>query len=270
MSREFTIAAADTHLSGVDTLGHEPPLLFLNGGFSTQRCWNRVLARLGGTYRSVTFDARAHGRSGTSSDYSVRGAIDDVDRVIEATVLDRPILVGWSHGATVALCYATEYPDMVGGLVLVDGAYPVSVLDEAGRERVRRRCRRTGWIARPLALFGRSARMTAPERAEFVIEMDEVNGELQADFAALRCPTVFVAGSGERSGASRLSGARAQDADALRAAVEAVASSDRVTVLAAPNGGHPRFPDKDPGLVVAAIEEVRRRSLPVSSVREGQ
>lgn len=183
MAREFTVAAADTHLQGVDTLGGKPPLL-LNGGFATQRQWNHVIGRLGGACRAVTFDARGRGRSGTSSDYSLRGAIDDVDRVIEATALRRPILVGWSHGATIALCYAADYPEMVGGLVLVDGAYPASTFDAAGKEGVRERFRGLGWITRVLACLGRSARLTPQECAEVVIGIDEVNGALGPDFEA--------------------------------------------------------------------------------------
>lgn len=77
--------------------------------------WNHVIGQLGGTSHADTFDARGRGRSGTSSDYSLSGAIDVV-RVIEATPLPRPILVGWSHSATIALRYAADYPEMVAGL----------------------------------------------------------------------------------------------------------------------------------------------------------
>ncbi|MFD3531920.1 alpha/beta fold hydrolase [Streptomyces sp. NPDC058664] len=255
MSREFTVAAADTHLHGVDrvvdAMGGRPPLLFLNGGFATQRRWNHVIGRLGGAYRTVTFDARGRGRSGTSSDYSLRGAIDDVDRVIEATALERPILVGWSHGATIALCYAADYPEVVGGLVLVDGAYPVSMLDAAGQEGVRERFRGLGWIMRVLAFFGRSSRLTPQESAEVVIGIDEVNGGLGADFEALRCPTAFVVGSGAHSGA------RAQEMRMMRAAAEeAAAANDRVTVFATTASDQARILTEDPGVVAAAIEEV--------------
>ncbi|MEV6727958.1 MULTISPECIES: alpha/beta hydrolase [unclassified Streptomyces] len=260
MAREFTVAAADTHLHGVDhgvdTLGGKPPLLFLNGGFATQRQWNHVIGRLGGTYRAVTFDARGRGRSGTSSDYSLRGAIDDVDRVIEATALRRPILVSWSHGATIALCYAADYPEMVSGLVLVDGAYPVSVFDAAGKEGVRERFRGLGWITRVLAFFGRSARLTPQESAEVVIGIDEVNGDLGPDFEGLGCPTVFVVGSGAHSGAS------AQEMSTIRAAAaRAAATNDRVTVFATTMSNHARILAEDPGVVAAAIEDVAGRSM---------
>ncbi|MFD9636175.1 alpha/beta fold hydrolase [Streptomyces violascens] len=264
MSRAFTITAADTHLDGVDTLGDGPPLLFLNDDFSTQRHWGRVLRRLDGKYRTVTFDARGRGRSGTSSDYSLRGAIDDVDRVIEATALTRPVLVGSSHGATLALCYAAEYPELVGGLVLVDGAYPVSVLDEHGKKRVHERFRGRGWARRVPARPGRAVRLSPRECAEAVIATDEVNGQLIADYSELRCPTTLVAGHGtfpagleQEEGARRLATARA------------VASSDRTTLLVTTYGGYGRILDKDPGIVVTAIEDVIGRSAPAAAVSTG-
>jgi pimeloyl-ACP methyl ester carboxylesterase len=69
--------------------------------------WDHVIRRLAQKYRAVRVDARARGKSGTSADYSVRAAVDDIGRVIDATDI-RPILVGWSYGATIAVRYAAE------------------------------------------------------------------------------------------------------------------------------------------------------------------
>ena len=202
MSRQLTIPAADTRLYAVDAPGGTPALLFLSGGFGTVQNWSRVIRRLDGKYRTVRFDARARGKSGRSADYSVQAAVDDIGRVIDATGIERPILVGWSHGATVAVRYAAQHPGRVGGLVLIDGAYPIAMFDEAGKQKVRTQFRRLGWIMRILAALGRSARMSPAESADVVIEMDAVNGELGPDFAALECPTVFVVGTGAHSGAT--------------------------------------------------------------------
>ena len=170
----------------------------------------------------MRFDARARGKSGTSADYSVQAAVDDIGRVIEATGIERPILVGWSYGATIAVRYAAQHAEQVGGLVLIDGAYPIAMFDEAGKEKVRAQFRRLGWIMRILAALGRSARMSPAESADVVIEMDAVNGELRPDFAALECPTVFVVGTGAHSGATE------EEMRTVRAAVaEAEASNQR-------------------------------------------
>ena len=71
-------------------------------------------------------------------------AVDDIGRVIDATGIERPILVGWSHGATIAVRYAAQHPGRVGGLVLIDGAYPIAVLEESGKQKVRTQFRRLG------------------------------------------------------------------------------------------------------------------------------
>jgi len=86
-------------------------------------------------------------------------------------------------------------------MVLIGGAYPIAMFDEAGKAKVRAQFRRLGWIMRIPAALGRSARMSPAETADVVIEMDAVNGELAPDFAALECPTEFVVGSGAHSGA---------------------------------------------------------------------
>jgi pimeloyl-ACP methyl ester carboxylesterase len=249
------IPAADTQLYTVDDPGGTPPLLLLGGGFGTVQNWSAVVHAVAGRHRVVRFDARARGKSGTSADYSVEGAVEDVGRVMEGTALERPILVGWSYGATLAVRYAAQRPEQVRGLVLVDGAYPIAMFDEAGKEKVRAQFRRLGWIMRIMAAFGRSARMSPAQSADVVIEMDVVNGELGRDFAALQCPTVFVVGTGAHSGATE------EEMRTVRAAVAgAEAASPRVSVFATVPYKHTAILAKAPDVVAGAIEAVVRQS----------
>ena len=255
MSPQLLIPAGDTQLYAIETPGGAPPLLFLSGGFGTVQSWKRVIGRLAGKYRTVRFDARARGKSGTSADYSVRAAVSDIGSVIDATQIERPILVGWSYGATIAVRYAAQHPEQVGGLVLIDGAYPITMFDEAGEQKVRTQFRRLGWMMRILAALGRSARMSPAESADIVIEMDAVNGELGPDFAALECPTVFIVGTGAHSGATE------EEMRTVRAAVtDAETSSERVSVFATTPHKHTQILKKAPDDVVAAIEDVIHRS----------
>ena len=245
------IPAEDTQLYAVDAPGGVPALLFLSGGFGTVQNWSRVIRLLDGRHRTVRFDARARGRSGRSADYSLQAAVDDVGRVIDATGIERPVLVGWSYGATVAVRYAAEHPGGAGGLVLIDGAYPIAVLDAAGQQKIRTQFRRLGWIMRVAAAFGRSARMSPAESADAVIEMDAVNGDLGHDFAALDCPTVFVVGTGAHPGATE------DEMRTVRAAVTgAYENNKRVSVFATTPHKHTQILTKAPDTVVAAIEAV--------------
>ena len=249
------VRAAYTRLNVVEGSGGAPAVLFLSGGFGTVQNWSRVIGRLEGKYRTVRFDARARGKSGKSADYSAQGAVEDVGRVIEATGIERPILVGWSYGATLAVRYAAQNPGRARGLVLIDGAYPIAMFDEAGKEKVRAQFRRLGWIMRIMAVFGRSARMSPAESAEVVIEMDAVNGQLGPDFAALECPAEFVVGTGAHSGATE------DEMRTVRAAVTvAEASNERVSVFATTPHKHTQILGRAPDTVAAAIEDVVRKS----------
>ena len=74
------------------------------------------------TFRVVTFDARGHGRSTKPSiGYGFATVTEDALAVIRATRLRRPVVVGHSWGATVALHLAAHHPRSVVGGVLVDG-----------------------------------------------------------------------------------------------------------------------------------------------------
>lgn len=254
MSRQLMIPAADTRLYAVDAQGAPPALLFLSGGFGTVQNWSHVIRRLDGKYRTVRFDARARGKSGRSADYSVQAAVDDIGRVIDATGIDRPILVGWSHGATIGVRYAAQHAGQVRGLVLIDGAYPITMFDEAGKQKVRSQFRRLRWIMRILAALGRSARMSPAESADVVIEMDAVNGELGPAFAALQCPAVFVVGTGAHSGATQ------EEMRTMRAAAaQATAANRLVSVFATTPCNHTQILSKAPDTVAAAIDHVVHR-----------
>ena len=219
MSRQLMIPTADTQLYTVDTPGGSPPLLFLSGGFGTVQNWNRVIRASRGRNRG-RFD---RGRAGSpvhqpTTPCRQRSTTSDASSRRPASNAR-----SWSGGPTAprSRC-ATRHiaPEQVGGLVLIDGAYPIAMFDEAGKEKVRAQFRRLGWIMRILAAVGRSARMS-PCRIGGRRDRDGC-GQRRArpDFAALECPTVFVVGTGGHSGATE------EEMRTVRAAVaEAEASN---------------------------------------------
>jgi pimeloyl-ACP methyl ester carboxylesterase len=247
----LTVPAGDTRLHVLDTPGGLPPGVLINGAFGTSQNWNRVVAKLGGKYRVIQYDSRGRGKSGTSADYSLRAAVEDIGRVVEATGVTRPVLVSWSHGATIAVRYAAQQAGQVAGLVLVDGAYPVAMFDEEGKQSVRAQFRRLRFLMRIAAAVGRGARMSPDQAANLVIEMDAANGELASDFAALDGPAVFVVGTGGHPGAPE---------DQMRTMRESVAAaqsaSERVSVFATAPCGHTQMLSKGADVVAAAISEV--------------
>ena len=99
-----------------------PGLLLHHGLASSQRIWDLMLPRLTRRFRVVTYDARGHGLSAKpSSGYGFDSIVADARAVIRATALRRPIIVGHSWGAMVALELAAHHPRAIAGAVLVDG-----------------------------------------------------------------------------------------------------------------------------------------------------
>lgn len=99
-----------------------PGMLLHHGLASSSRIWDLMLPRLARSFRVVAYDARGHGRSAKpSSGYGFDRTAGDAVAVIRSTGLRRPIIVGHSWGAMVALTIAAGRPRSVSGAVLVDG-----------------------------------------------------------------------------------------------------------------------------------------------------
>src|SRR6516162_10158189 len=141
-ARTGMVPVDDAALYVSDTGGRGRPVVYLNGAYADQSHWRRVIAELGGDYRHITYDERARGKSKRSDDYSFEACVRDVDAVLTARGVDRPLLVGWSYGATLAVHWADRSPDRILGVVSVDAAVPYGITGEAARERIRRLFRR--------------------------------------------------------------------------------------------------------------------------------
>ena len=99
--------------------------LLIHGLASSSHIWDLVargLGRLG--VEPVAYDQRGHGRSAKpSSGYGFEHTAADAAAVIRAAGLRRPIVVGHSWGANVALELAVRHPRLVSGAILLDGGF---------------------------------------------------------------------------------------------------------------------------------------------------
>ncbi len=98
----------------------KPSILLLHGITDSGQCWLRVAHELEGSYEVITTDARGHGHSGTSTDFSIALLADDAAAVIQALGLEKPYVWGHSMGAITAATFAAAYPDLVRAIVLED------------------------------------------------------------------------------------------------------------------------------------------------------
>jgi pimeloyl-ACP methyl ester carboxylesterase len=122
--------------------GGGQPVVLLHGLASNARIWDGVASRLAGAgLRVVALDLRGHGASDQpASGYDFATLVRDLDAALAGLGLERPVLVGHSWGANIALQFAADRPGRVDALALVDGAL-LAVAAWAGttREEVRRR-----------------------------------------------------------------------------------------------------------------------------------
>jgi pimeloyl-ACP methyl ester carboxylesterase len=193
------VSVDDTALYVTDTGGRGRPVVYLNGAYADQSHWRRVIADLGSDYRHITYDGRARGKSKRSADYSFEACIRDVDAVLKARGVDRPLLVGWSLGGVLAWHWADRNPDRVLGVVCVD-AFPVGVTGEEGREAIRKMFRRWRLLLPLVRPFGLAARMSADQHADVNIEVNEIGAASAPVLDRLTCPVRFVMATGDSLG----------------------------------------------------------------------
>ena len=240
----------DTALAVTDTRGPGRPVVYLNGSYASQRHWRPVISELGADWRHITYDERARGRSKRSSDYSFEACLRDLDAVLEATGADRPLLVGWSYGAALAVHWAERYPDRVAGVVSVDGAYPYGVTGEEGRERIRKLFHRMRWLFPLLSRLGLAARMSAAQHAEINIEINEVSAALAPVLDRVTCPVRFVLGTGGSLGGGE------EEWGQVRASLDPVlARNPNLRVSAKVASNHSRIVRKDFRAIAEAVRE---------------
>lgn len=106
--------------------GRGRPLVLCPGLNSTQADLHELAALLRRDHDVVTFDLRGHGLASASDRYSFDAFLSDLVAVLaDLDLPTAPLLVGYSLGADLAVHYASERPDAVAGLVLIDGANPL-------------------------------------------------------------------------------------------------------------------------------------------------
>ena len=101
--------------------GSGPALVLIHGISSSGVAWLPVVPHLAEQFTPVTIDLRGHGRSGKPpSGYLYDDYIGDLDRVLDALALERPLILGHSLGGLIALWWAARHPDRAAALVIED------------------------------------------------------------------------------------------------------------------------------------------------------
>jgi len=117
-----------------------PPLLFVHGFACGQDDWRYQVEHFSRSNLTVACDLRGHGNSGTGhGECTIEALGDDIGRLLKSLNLPPAVLIGHSMGCRVVLQAYRTMPEVVSGLILVDG----SRLATGSRPEVEKKARQT-------------------------------------------------------------------------------------------------------------------------------
>ena len=115
-----------------------PSIVFIHGFTGSYLSWEPQLSGpLATDFRLVAYDFRGHGASEKPLEAAkyTDGTLwaDDLNAVIQAKHLDRPVLVGWSYGGLVISDYLRRYGEgAIGGVVFLGAITKNGTAEAAG------------------------------------------------------------------------------------------------------------------------------------------
>jgi lipoate-protein ligase A len=128
-ARQLSFVAAGRRLRGhriAATRAERPPLVLLHDALGCARLWRDIPERLAAATGCgvLVYDRWGSGDSTPlepphSHHYLLDEALHSLPEVLQATSTRRPILVGHSDGATIALTFAGVFPHLVRGVVAI-------------------------------------------------------------------------------------------------------------------------------------------------------
>ena len=110
-------------------------MLFLHGFANDSHVWDEIAPVLAPHYRVLAHDHRGHGDSAWDLEgrYDSQTMASDAEALLDALGIERVVLVGHSMGGRVAMLMASDVPEKIAGLVVVDSA---PELDRRGTTRI--------------------------------------------------------------------------------------------------------------------------------------
>jgi len=106
-----------------------PTLVFLNGMSQSTLHWKSQARAFQSRFQVLCYDARGQGDSKLGDeDFTLQLHADDLAELLDLLEIDQVHLVGFSHGARVALKFATDFPKRTRSLVLCSASAKSSAL----------------------------------------------------------------------------------------------------------------------------------------------
>lgn len=109
-------------------VGEGKPLIILHGLFGSSDNWISIARKLGEKRKVFVLDQRNHGESPHNNEFSYEVMAADLKEFVEEYSVTNFDLIGHSLGGKTAMLFATQYPELINKLIVVDIApkqYPV-------------------------------------------------------------------------------------------------------------------------------------------------
>jgi pimeloyl-ACP methyl ester carboxylesterase len=162
-----------------DSIGSgEPAVVLIHGAFEDRTYFAAVMAHLARRRRVISPDLRGHGESDVPQEVAVEDFEADVIGVVEHAGADGAVLCGHSMSGGVALSIGAERPDLVRGVVMLDGVvlFPGPVVQQA-RQHLLPALESDRWLEALQGFFGRTLDPHDPP---------EVGARVMSDLARVR------------------------------------------------------------------------------------
>jgi pimeloyl-ACP methyl ester carboxylesterase len=122
-----SVESADGTRIAYEVLGQGRDVLLLANGLGGRLyAWEPLIERYHPYYRIICWDYRGlfdSGRPKSHRELAINRHVDDAIAILEQEQHRRAVLVGWSMGVQVSLDVAATRPELVAGLVLINGTY---------------------------------------------------------------------------------------------------------------------------------------------------
>jgi pimeloyl-ACP methyl ester carboxylesterase len=120
-ARDEYVIAGDLTFHYVQWGERGSPIICVHGITANAFCFQALADELATEHRVIAYDLRGRGDSDKpESGYSIPIHAADLVELIDALELDRPVIIGHSLGAMIALHFAAHHPDKLSKLVLID------------------------------------------------------------------------------------------------------------------------------------------------------
>jgi pimeloyl-ACP methyl ester carboxylesterase len=107
-------------------VGEGSDVVMVHGITGNLAVWHlHLVPELASRCRLLTYDLRGHGLSDAPpAGYSLDDMADDLLGLLDALSIERPVVVGHSYGADIALYLAAAHPDRVTEVIAIEAALP--------------------------------------------------------------------------------------------------------------------------------------------------